>query len=187
MQRRDLLRLLGGVSVLGGLAPAELFAVGRETHRRIELERSPLGFFDTHQMHTVAAAGERILPATDTPGAMAARCHRFTELIVADRYDLPRQRRFVSGLIDLDRRASSSTGHLFIDCAAPAQDATLGALEADAYDAAGAMKPDTFWRDLKYLTLFGYYTSEIGIEQELKTVRFPGRFDGCAPIAPAPR
>ena len=129
MQRRDLLRLLGGVSVLGGLAPAELFAVGRETHRRIELERSPLGFFDTHQMHTVAAAGERILPATDTPGAMAARCHRFTELIVADRYDLPRQRRFFSGLIDLDRRASSSTGHLFIDCAAPAQDATLGALE----------------------------------------------------------
>jgi hypothetical protein len=41
----------------------------------------------------------------------------------------------------------------------------------------------SFWRDLKYLTLFGYYTSEIGIEQEQQVNRFPGRFEGSAPIA----
>jgi hypothetical protein len=187
MQRRDLLRLLGGVSVIAGLAPDDLLAVGREAHLRVRLDRSELGLFDSHQMHTVAAAGERIIPTTDTPGAMAAECHRFTELIVADRYDLPRQRRFLDGLVDLDQRASRMAGHLFVDCSPAEQDAVLTAVEADAYAADDSMQPDIFWRDLKYLTLFGYYTSEVGIEQELQTVRFPGHFDGCMPIHEVPQ
>jgi hypothetical protein len=62
----------------------------------------------------------------------------------------------------------------------------LHAVESDAY-AAHPEGADTFWRDLKYLTLFGYYTSQIGIEQELKTNRFPGRFDGSARVVQVTR
>src|SRR5690606_22584804 len=127
----------------------------------------PLGFFDPHQMHTVSAAGERILPATDTLGAMAAECHRFTERIVAHHYDDTRQRRFLDGLVDLDRRSSQAHGALFIELNDTNQDAVLYAVESDAY-AAHPEGAESFWRDLKYLTLFGYYTSEVGIEQELK-------------------
>lgn len=186
MQRRELLRLLGGATVIAGIAPAELVALGRATHRRLALEPSPLGFFDAHQMHTVAAAGERILPETDTPGAMAAACHRFTERIVADHYDTDRQRRFLDGLVDLDRRANGIHQRLFIQCTDAEQDAVLAGMEADAY-AAHEEGADSCWRDLKYLTLYGYYTSEIGIEQELRTERWPGRFDGCAPITEVSR
>lgn len=132
-------------------------------------------------MHTVAAAGERILPATDTPGAMAAECHRFAERIVAHHYDATRQRRYLDGLIDLDRRSSAGHSRLFIELSEADQDAVLLAVETDAY-AAKEGGAESFWRDLKYLTLFGYYTSQIGIEQELKTNRFPGRFDGSATI-----
>lgn len=180
MQRRDVLRLLGGIPLLAGFTPSDLYALGQRTHAA--LGRSPsAGLFDIHQMHTVAAVGERILPATDTPGAMAAECHRFTERIVADHYDAARQRRFLAGLVDIDRRARALRGPLFIGLSASDQDAVLGAIEADAL-AAGQQGRDTFWRDLKYLTLYGYYTSRIGIEEELKTVRFPGRFDGRMPI-----
>lgn len=186
MHRRDVLRLLGGASVVAGLAPGELLALGRATHRRLAVEPSPLGFFTIHEMHTVAAAGERILPATDTPGAMAAECHRFTERIVAHHYDVERQRRFRDGLVDLDHRARAGHERLFVECDDAAQDAVLAALEDDAYQVkeGGA---DSFWRDLKHLTLYGYYTSEIGIEEELRTNRFPGRFDGCIPIAEVPQ
>lgn len=186
MHRRDLLRFLGGVPLLAGLSPADLLALGRDTHRHLRVERTPLGFFDMHQMHTVAAAGERILPETDTPGAFAAECHRFTERIVADLYDGGRQRRFLDGLVDLDRRANAAQQRLFIECAPAAQDAVLASVEAGAYVATpdGA---DSFWRDLKHLTLYGYYTSEIGIEQELRSNRRPGRFDGCMPIAEVAR
>jgi hypothetical protein len=132
-------------------------------------------------MHTVAAAGERILPATDTPGAMAAECHRFTERIVADHYAAERQRRFLAGLIDLDQRAARQHQALFVQLAPASQDAMLTAVESDAH-AAGDDGAESFWRDLKHLTLYGYYTSEIGMEEELKVNRFPGRFDGSAPI-----
>jgi hypothetical protein len=136
-------------------------------------------------MHTVAAAGERILPATDTPGAMAAECHRFAERIVADHYDGPRQQRYLAGLINLDTRSRAGYGALFVELASVQQDAMLQAVESDAYRAS-ANGADTFWRDLKHLTLFGYYTSQLGIEEELK-VQHPGRFDGAATIVPVTR
>ena len=186
MHRHDLLRLLGGVSVVAGLTPDQLAALGRDIHGQLGQRPSPLGFFDPHQMHTVAAAGERLLPATDTPGAMAAECHRFAERVVAHHYDSARQRRYLDGLVDLDQRASAAHNRLFIELSGAQQDAVLQAVESDAY-AAKAGGADSFWRDLKYLTLFGYYTSEIGIEQELKTNRFPGRFDGSAPIVSVTR
>jgi len=186
MQRRDLLRLLGGAVTIAGLSPEQLLGRGREVHRGLSVERSPLGFFNTHQMHTVAAAAERIIPATDTPGAMAAECHRFIERIVADHYAAERQGRFLDGLVELDRLARTSHQGLFVELDEAGQDAVLTALEDVAYSAK-AGGADSSWRDLKYLTLYGYYTSEIGMEEELQVNRFPGRFDGCAVIAEVAR
>lgn len=183
MQRRDVLRLVGGLTAFAGIAPDRLLALGRQTHR---LVGTPRGFFDIHQLHTVAAAGERILPATDTPGALAAGCERFTERIVADHYDPDRQARFLAGLVALDRRASRHEHRLFVDLDAEAQDGVLTAVEDDAY-LAHETGGDSFWHDLKALTLYGYYTSRVGIEEELRTPRRPGRFEGALPIAEAGR
>lgn len=180
MNRRELIKLLGGTAVATSLSSGQLLALGRDTHRQAARWRGA-GFFDHHQMHTVAAAVERILPATDTPGAMAAECHRFTERIVADHYDARRQRRFVEGLVNLDQRSAARFQRLFVQLPAQQQDAILAEVESDAYQA-GSNGADSFWRDLKYLTLYGYYTSEIGIEQELRTDFYPGRFDGAAPL-----
>ncbi len=176
--RRDVLRLFGGVCAIGTLTPDQLLAVSRRTHRELALGGPPLGFFDMHQMHTVAAACDRIIPDTETPGARVAECHRFAERIVADHYPVVRQRRFLDGLVDLDVRSGRTVQHLFIDGSAIEQDAILTAVERDAVGVSGG----TFWRDLKELTLIGYYTSRIGIEDELEIDFFPGRFDGCAPI-----
>jgi hypothetical protein len=38
---------------------------------------------------------------------------------------------------------------------------------------------------LKWLTLYGYFTSEAGMEKELEHVVFPGTYEGCAPMRPA--
>lgn len=176
--RRDVLRLLGGVCAIGALTPDQLLAVSRRTHRELALGGPALGFFDMHQMHTVAAAGDRIIPDTETPGARVAECHRFAERIVAGHYPVVRQRRFLDGLVDLDVRSGRTVQHLFVDGTPIEQDAILTAVERDAAGVSGG----TFWRDLKELTLIGYYTSRIGIEDELEVDFFPGRFDGCAPI-----
>lgn len=177
--RRELLRFLGGVCAIGVLTPDELLAVSEATHRRMAGARG-LGFFDAHQMHTVAAACDRIIPETDTPGAFVAECHRFAERIVADHYPAARQKRFTDGLADLDRRSSRAIQRLFIEAPGNAQDAVLTAVEADAI--AAAAPAGSFWRDLKELTLIGFYTSRIGIEDELQVNFTPGAFDGCALI-----
>ena len=184
--RREALRLLGGacaVPALVALTPDQLFALGERTHASLAVARGS-GFFDMHQLQTVAAAADRIIPTTDTPGALAAECHRFAERIVQDHYQAPRQKRFIAGLVDLDVRASRRRQRLFADLDPADQDAVLREAEADTLVAAG--RDGSFWRDLKYLTIYGYYTSKIGIEDELKTNFYPGRYDGCVPIHGGP-
>jgi hypothetical protein len=41
-----------------------------------------------------------------------------------------------------------------------------------------------FWRLMKELTLFGYFTSEQGATQALDYVPIPGRYEGCIPLKP---
>ena len=94
-------------------------------------------------------------------------------------YPPERQKRFLAGLVDIDVRTSRAIQRLFIDAPPTVQDAILAAVEDVSlpHPATGS-----FWRDLKELTLIGFYTSRIGIEDELQVNFFPGAFDGCAPL-----
>jgi gluconate 2-dehydrogenase gamma chain len=40
-------------------------------------------------------------------------------------------------------------------------------------------KPAPFWHQIKFLTVYGYYTSKIGVTRELRSVVIPGRYDPC--------
>ena len=74
MNRRTLLRLLGGAAIPAslGLAPDALLAAGRKLGSLGAVPAGPLPPFNAHQRATVATLAEAILPATDTPGATAA-------------------------------------------------------------------------------------------------------------------
>jgi hypothetical protein len=86
----------------------------------------------------------------------------------------------------VDARCRAATGRPFIDASAAQQLAVLAthdaaALAARALDPSG---PQPFFREMKWLTLFGYYTSEIGVTRELRQSIASGRYDPCAPVAP---
>lgn len=56
--------------------------------------------------------------------------------------------------------------------------------EADAGSEAATETPSGgeawhFFDQVKWLTLYGYYTSEVGVTQELGTLVIPGRYDPC--------
>jgi hypothetical protein len=180
MQRRDMLRLLGAAAVPAlALAPGRLHALGTTVARRVA-RALPTGFFTESEFRTVDQIAEHILPRTDTPGARDADVARFIEVIVAE-WDTDADRAaFMRGLADVDARSRSLAGRPLLELDAGQQHQVLSALEAEARAAPPAPAP--FFKRMKSLTLFGYFSSEVGIREELQEVFMPGRFEGDAPL-----
>jgi hypothetical protein len=183
MQRREALRILGQLAVLPAFSrlPLErLDGLGREIHQRLG-DRPVLRLLDPHQHELVDVAAELIIPETDTPGARAARVADFIDLIVAEWYTPEEQKRFLDGLADLDRRSQSRIGRVFLDAGAENQERTLSELEAEwlAFRVSAAKPEEHFYHQIKFLTIYGYYTSKAGVDQELHWSPVPGRYDPC--------
>ena len=135
------------------------------------------------QVELVTVIAEHIIPATDTPGARAAGVHRFVDTLLTDHYSTADRDRFLAGLADLDRRASTRHGTTFAASAPAAQLALLTAMDEAAFPAGneGPPPPEAwFFHRMKELTLVGYYTSQIGATQELHVAPF-GSYRGDIP------
>jgi len=184
MDRRELLGTLAvAVPAFSGLTPERLIATGRAAH--LSVPRSPgppvPGVFDEHQHATVDQISELIMPATDTPGARAAGVVGFIEVIVAEYYHDDERAAFLRGLADVDARCQALFTRTFIECNEAQQTAVLTGMDAESR-AMPRGTPQHIFARLKGLTLYGYYTSEIGYTQELLQTFMPGRYDGAAPL-----
>lgn len=187
MNRRDALWLLGGAAaapLLPALTPAELRAAGRAAHARARLR--PLQVLDPHQSEMVATIAEIIIPETDTPGGRAAKVHEFTDVLLAEWYTAEERDRFLAGLADVDTRAKDAFGADFLNATGAQRTALVAGLDAEvaALRAADAKPGEHFFGRMKWLAVFGYYTSEVGMTQELHWQAIPGAYDGCAPRQP---
>jgi len=181
MKRRELIEWLvatAGVTAVETLAPADLLAFGRDVHRRAA--RTGARALSAHAAQTVTIAAERILPATETPGATDAAATPFIEKMLADWHTPEERARFLVGLQDLDARCRARASHDFVDCSEADQLAVLNALDAEA-----AAARDHWFGRLKYLTVYGYCTSEVG-QRALGLWPQPWRYDGCAPLDAPP-
>ena len=184
MDRRDALRLFGATAALP--AAPDLLALGRRLHERLAA-RPALRTFDPHQNATVTAVADRILPATDTPGATAARVNEFADLLLAEWAPEETRAHFLAGLADLDARARAAFGKDFVDGGESDQVRILTLLEDEAFrlkDQPGP-HPEPFFRMMKWVTMYGYYTSEVGARQELHFEIVPGRYLPCTPLGAA--
>jgi hypothetical protein len=91
---------------------------------------------------------------------------------------------FLDGLADLDNRALEEFGDSFIDIGEERQIAMLSSLEESSngiWMPRNAEEVPSFIVMAKFLTIVGYYTSEIGATQELRTNIAPGTFKSCIP------
>src|SRR5688500_13270956 len=188
MQRRDVLQLLSGVlalPVLHGLSAADALALGRELHGAIGRARAPGRVLTDEQMRTVTAIVERIIPATDTPGGAAAGVPEFIDLLLAEWYDDVERVRFLDGLVQIDARSRSRHTAPFVDVPESQQTALLLELdgEVQALRTAGAPTGSHFFQQLKWLTVFGYYTSERGVREELRWA-VSTSYDPCRAYVP---
>lgn len=127
----------------------------------------------TAQNELVATIAERIIPATDTPGARAAGVNVFIDRMLTDWYTEEERMHFLAELEKAEAKAQEAHGTSFLARSADEQDALLAAMEAEALawmEGNEASQNAPFFILIKQLTLFGYYTSEIGASQELKVM-----------------
>jgi hypothetical protein len=162
--------------------------VGRRAHARAQ--GRALAVLEPHQAETVGVIAEMIIPETDTPGAGAAHIPEFADLMLAEWSSEDERTRFLAGLADLEARSHAAFGGDFIAGTEAQRTAILTTLDAEAQAALGA-QPQTsgrargrspeppFFQQLKALTVFGYFTSEVGATRELHYEPVPGSFDGC--------
>ncbi|MEO8200471.1 MAG: gluconate 2-dehydrogenase subunit 3 family protein [Gemmatimonadota bacterium] len=182
MNRRELVGLLNGLMAgtsLATLVPDELFARGARLDRRGQGK----GPFTPHQFETVSEIADLIIPGTDTPGARVAKVPDFIAVIVGEWYRDDEKSVIMGGLAELDVRSQRTFGKDFIETRAEDRVQLLTELDKELQSLKAA-KQDTgknFFHRIKGLTIYGYYTSEIGMTQELHYQVIPGRYDPCIP------
>jgi hypothetical protein len=118
------------------------------------------------QNETVIALAELIVPQTGTAGATKANVNRFIDAVIADASPTDRQR-FVDGLAWLDARSQRDAGAPFARATATQQTALLTALSTTKAPTAEEQPGVEFFTAIKSLTITGYYTSEVGMREEM--------------------
>ena len=199
IDRREAVRrvsvLLGGMAFVGSRPLAYLEE--HDVHARAALvaeSAQKVGQFTAADVALLGEVAETIIPATNTPGAKAARVGPFMALMVTDTYYPDDQKIFRDGLRTLDDESRKTNGVTFMKATPKQRLALLERLDREAKQymdgievaqqsqSAGAdKKPTHYFRMMKELTLLGYFTSEIGCTQAQRYVESPGRFDPCVP------
>ena len=130
--------------------------------------------FTPLQRAAMTALSDRVIPATDTPGAIAAGVPAYIEKLLAD-WALPQDRvPILAGLDALDARSRADQAKPVADLSPADQDALLTLAMTDALPGGKA-----FFDPFRQMVIFGYYTSEIGILQECEYLPVPGHYDGA--------
>jgi hypothetical protein len=124
-------------------------------------------FFSQSDFAMVSRIADLIIPATDTPGAIGAGVPAYIDLVIARNTD--QQLVAADGLRWVDAEAQRIGGKSFIDLSEPQQLSILEPLceQSDAATNSHARNVQ-FFSLMKSLTADGYYTSRIGLMNELK-------------------
>jgi hypothetical protein len=182
IDRREAIRrvtlLLGGAALIG--SSGFIAACERAQQRAAGTSTAGGGTFTAKDIAFLDEVAETILPATKTPGAKAAHVGAFMAVMVTDGYTERDQGIFRDGMKTLDEASFMA--------ATPAQRlARVEQLDREQKAYTDKKKPDDpphFFRQMKELTLLGYFTSEIGYTQAMRYRETPGRFDPCVPYTP---
>ena len=195
MERRELLKMIavltGGV-VIGG----DVFLAGCTS------KEADASTFSLDNIALLNEIGETIIPATTTPGAKAAKVGEFMQTIVTDCYTEAQQKVFADGIKGFNAACKKATNKSFTDSNADERKAYLIALEKEAKEfnkqrdekekdarekAKKDMDPDYvggpshYYSMMKQMSIWGYFSSEIGSKQALRLLPVPGKYDGALP------
>lgn len=196
MNRREFLQC-AAILVSGASASQLGFALTEEQQVHLaslaNYNTGKTDYLNEKQRAIIAAMAEVVIPRTDTPGAIDAGVPRFIELMVADWFNDEERAIFEAGLADMEERIPAQYGASFDKLDADQQLEVMEALEEAAgdspwYEFANVMRQfisdAPFICQVKELTVWGFFSSEVGSKQVLRYNPMPMHFDGEIPLDP---
>jgi Gluconate 2-dehydrogenase subunit 3 len=189
ISRRTALKVIAvGVGATNTLPILENTVLGQQRHPGMDMGQAPGGpsqnleaprFFNPQELATISVVSDLIIPADEhSPGAKAGGVPVFIDLMVSESpYEVKALWR--DGLAAVERMSQQKFSIAFTSAPVEQQVSLLKAISKNE------RKPKTieerFFVAIKSLTVDGYYTSQIGIHQELhyKGNAYLKDFVGC--------
>ncbi len=173
MERRDVLKVSGamlGYTLAGGTLTAVLSGC------KADLAKKPadLDLFDDKMYNIIVDVTERILPATDTPGAKDANVVSYIHDRLKFFNDEEGRAKYFEGLNQLNTAAKEFGKEEYLSLDDEQRTNVLKNLFSSS---------NKFMKDLKEDTIVGYFTSEVGA-MTLRYDPIPGAYQGCIDYTP---
>lgn len=134
--------------------------------KQVETAPQPLKFFTPEENKAIIEMSERIIPADDnSPGAKAARVSEYIDLIVSVSPE-EAKKSWRDGIAAVNKKSRDMFSTDF--AAASEADQIKLLTEISKNERSPQTVEERFFRTIKNATIDGYYTSKIGIKDELK-------------------
>lgn len=191
MTRRDALKTSGlalGYAVSASALSALFLRCQAEAKKAADWK--PV-FLSPQQAHTIGEIAETILPKTDTPGAKELGVPQFIDQMLKDLMSPEDQADFLAGLKQLEDTCEDTYDKPFAECNVQQREEFLLKLDNEAAKSPPSVwgitlappSPTPFFRRLKSLTLFGYFSTEKVGTEILSYDPIPMGYIGCLPLS----
>jgi hypothetical protein len=159
LTRRDLIKLGAAATVAASLSVGEQLAAQTAPATRT--------FFTPQELAMVDELSDMIIPTDDhSPGAKAAKVAAYIDSQLADAFEDKDRTTWREGLKLVDQLSRDATGKTFMQ-ASP--DERLAVLTRMAQNERVPKEPqDVFFIELKARVVNAYYTTDIGIHQDIE-------------------
>ena len=158
---------MGAVSslpILNNLASAQAHQHHAAAPKVAETVAKAPAFFNKQQYATITELASLIIPTDETPGAREAKVNEYIDLIVGESpFDL--QKVFLDGLAWLDKASKDRHKKNFVNLSNAQQVGLLTEISKIKNPAPNEATQAKFFKAIKDMTIDGFYTSKIGIEE----------------------
>lgn len=189
MKRREALKktaILGGTAV----ASSSLLTMLQSCQSQSRLDWQPR-FLSIEHAQLVTSLVDTILPATDTPGGLDVKVDMFVDLVYDKTLDQNAKQGKVQEMDAFNQTCIDRFGMAFHQLDDESKKTIL--LEQETASptfnggvwgtAVGEQQPVGFYRSLKSLMLWGYFSSEEIGRNVLNYDPIPGEYRGCIPLS----
>jgi Gluconate 2-dehydrogenase subunit 3 len=162
MTRRDLLKV--GVAATVGASLTIRDAVAAQLP---SAAAAPAAFFTSGELALAEELAELIIPTDDhSPGAKAAGVAPYINSQLAEAWEDADRTTWRQGLLQVDQLSQNINGVPFLQASPEQRVAVLTRMAAN--ESSPKLPEEKFFAELKSKVAHAYYTSEIGIKQEME-------------------